>query len=309
MAHQGSKWCFTAEQLEDSPSRADDVTAAEENALREKTCGFIDKIGVELRLPKIPIATAQTFFHRFFARQSFKKHDRRIIAVTCLFLAAKVEDVPKKLRDTINAYHKIKCRAAGEQVVVDLDPEGEDYWTIKERILIYERIVLQTISFDLNVLHPYKMLLGMVKTIRKSKSFQSTTSSKEFAQVAWNFVNDSLRTSLCLQFKPEAIASAAIYLASRYLNQLMPEGGGTPDANPWYQEFKVELQAIQDISQRILDLYSASQRASQKFRPLMERIQKDKKKTAPSREPDKKHSRSSNDAAAAGPPVSKKPRK
>jgi hypothetical protein len=39
--------------------------------------------------------------------------------------------------------------------------------------------------------------------------------------------NFSLRTTLCLQFKPQLIASAAIYLASKYLKYELPEGKKT----------------------------------------------------------------------------------
>lgn len=34
-------------------------------------------------------------------------------------------------------------------------------------------------------------------------------------QMAWTFINDSFQTTLCLQWEPEIIAIAAIYLASK----------------------------------------------------------------------------------------------
>lgn len=52
----------------------------------------------------------------------------------------------------------------------------------KELILLGERVVLATLGFDLNVLHPYKPL---VEAIKKFKVAQNA-----LAQVAWNFVND-----------------------------------------------------------------------------------------------------------------------
>jgi hypothetical protein len=39
-----------------------------------------------------------------------------------------------------------------------------------------------------------------------------------FHQVAVNFVNDSFRTSLCLQFNPNQIALGAVFLATLYMN-------------------------------------------------------------------------------------------
>lgn len=58
----------------------------------------------------------------------------------------------------------------------------EVYEQQKELILLGERVVLATLGFDLNVLHPYKPL---VEAIKKFKVAQNA-----LAQVAWNFVND-----------------------------------------------------------------------------------------------------------------------
>lgn len=58
----------------------------------------------------------------------------------------------------------------------------EVYEQQKELILAGERVVLQTLGFDLNLHHPYKPL---VEAIKKFKVAQNA-----LAQVAWNFVND-----------------------------------------------------------------------------------------------------------------------
>lgn len=53
------------------------------------------------------VTTAQVLFHRFYVYQSFKQHDRFIIAVASLFLAAKVEESMfkyKHLQTIVKAY-------------------------------------------------------------------------------------------------------------------------------------------------------------------------------------------------------------
>ncbi|CAB4290712.1 unnamed protein product [Prunus armeniaca] len=52
----------------------------------------------------------------------------------------------------------------------------------KELILLGERVVLATLAFDLNVNHPYKLLVEAIKKFKVAHS--------ALAQVAWNFVND-----------------------------------------------------------------------------------------------------------------------
>lgn len=67
-------------------------------------------------------------------------------------------------------------------VVIQVLLLQEVYEQQKELILSGERVVLATLGFDLNLLHPYKPL---VEAIKKFKVAQNA-----LAQVAWNFVND-----------------------------------------------------------------------------------------------------------------------
>lgn len=48
-----------------------------------------------------------------------------------------------------------------------------------------ERILLQTIKFDLQLEHPYKFLLKYATLIKGEKS-----RLEKMVQMAWNFVND-----------------------------------------------------------------------------------------------------------------------
>ena len=50
-----------------------------------------------------PATTACLLFSRFFARHSFTRVDRWGVASSCLFLAAKVEEVHRKLKDIVVA--------------------------------------------------------------------------------------------------------------------------------------------------------------------------------------------------------------
>lgn len=59
----------------------------------------------------------------------------------------------------------------------------EVYEQQKELIVLGERVVLATLGFDLNVLHPYKPLVEAIKKFKVS-------TQNSLAQAAWNFVND-----------------------------------------------------------------------------------------------------------------------
>jgi cyclin T len=90
------------------PSLKAGMTAEEETTRRRKTCRFIEEAGRLLKLPRVAIATAVVFFHRFYAKHSFLEHDRFEVAVASIVLAAKTEEAPKKLNTVIDECLKLK---------------------------------------------------------------------------------------------------------------------------------------------------------------------------------------------------------
>jgi cyclin T len=162
---------FDVSQL---PSLKRGMSAEEESMKRRKTCRFIEEAGRVLKLPRVAISTAEVFFHRFYAKHSFQDHDRFEVAVAALVLAAKTEEAPKKLNTVIQECYKLKARgmqagrisqqpnADGSSPTptsssINLDPKGDEFLKLKERILLLERIILHTIGFELSIDHPYKV--------------------------------------------------------------------------------------------------------------------------------------------------------
>jgi len=205
-----------------------DAAREKEHTCRRLTCAFVQECGQKLRLPQLSIATAIVFFHRFYSRMSYEHYDRFTVATTCLFLASKVEETPKKLKDVVIESFKIHHN-------VDKAPEADskDFFELKEKILVCERILLQALGFDLTVEHAYRPLLGYVKSIK---------GTRDLAQVAWNFINDSLRTTISLQYAPRHLAAAATALAAKYFNTHTNSEfnlPGHPTGGKWFISFQV----------------------------------------------------------------------
>ena len=118
--------------------------------------------------------------HRFYMFHSFTKFHRNSIASCSLFLAAKVEEQPRKLEHVIRVSYM--CWNAGKPNIAPLDTKSEvrlmigciiDIPYILLQIYIYissqlqyflelvqelimnENIMLQTLGFDLAVDHPH----------------------------------------------------------------------------------------------------------------------------------------------------------
>ncbi|PWA97427.1 cyclin family protein [Artemisia annua] len=234
----GGRWYFSRKEIEEnSPSRPDGIDLKKETYLRKSYCTFLQDLGMRLKVPQVTIATAIIFCHRFFLRQSHAKNDRRTVATVCMFLAGKVEETPRPLKDVIIVSYEINNKKDPE--AIQRIKQKEVYEQQKELILLGERVVLATLGFDFNVLHPYKPLVEAIKRFKVAQN--------ALAQVAWNFVNDGLRTSLCLQFKPHHIAAGAIFLATKFLKVKLH--------HDWFKEFDVTPRQLEEVGNQLLELY------------------------------------------------------
>uniref|UniRef100_A0ACD6A3V4 Uncharacterized protein n=2 Tax=Avena sativa TaxID=4498 RepID=A0ACD6A3V4_AVESA len=239
----GASWYFSRKEMEEnSLSRRDGIDLKKESSLRKSYCTYLQELGVRLKVPPVTIATALVFCHRFFLRQSHARNDRMTIATVCMFLAGKVEETPRPLKDVVLISYEVIHKK--DPAAVARIKQKEVYEKQKELLLIGERVVLVTLDFDLNVHHPYKPLVQAIEKFNK-------VAQKALAQAAWSFVNDGLRTSLCLQFKPQHIAAGAIFLATKFLKVKLPADG----ENFWLQQFDVTPWQLEEVSNQMLELY------------------------------------------------------
>lgn len=240
--HSICNWYFTRQDIEEnSPSRKDGIDLRKETYLRKTYCTYLQEFGMKLKVPQVTIATAIVLCHRFYHRQSHLKNDRYTIATACMLTAGKVEEGPPAFKNIVFASYEIRNKK--NPAIIPRIKQKEVYEQQRDLIVLAERVLLSTLGFDMNVHHPYKPL---VEAIKKFKVAQNA-----LAQVAWNFVNDGLRTSLCLQYKPHHIAAGAIFLAAKFLKVKLPSDGEVV----WWQAFEVTPPQLEDISNQMLELY------------------------------------------------------
>ncbi|KAL6994583.1 Cyclin-T1-4 [Sarracenia purpurea var. burkii] len=157
----------------------------------------------------------------------------QIIAVVSMFLACKAEETPRWLSDVAVVAYKLMYKwdpSASRRI-----KQRDVYDKQKELIVNGERLLLSTIAFDLNIEHPYKPLVTALK--------RWDISNKKLAEVAWNFVNDWLRTTLSLQYKPHYIAAGSIFLAAKFQKVKLPKEKG----KAWWMEFDVSPKQLEGL--------------------------------------------------------------
>ncbi|XVE94657.1 hypothetical protein REPUB_Repub02eG0027600 [Reevesia pubescens] len=231
---------FSREEIENcSPSRKDGIDLGREEHLRKSYCSFIQDLGIKLKVPQVAIACAMMLCHRFYMRQSHAKNDWQTIATVSTFLACKIEETPRLLKDVI---------VVGYEIIYKQDPSAagrirqrEVFDKQKELIMIGERLLLATIAFDLDIQLPYKPLVSAVK---KLEIFPN------LLKVAWNFVNDWLRSNLCLQYKPHYIAAGSLCLAAKFQKVKLPMENG----KVWWLEFDISPKQLQEVTQQMVRL-------------------------------------------------------
>uniref|UniRef100_V5HXD6 Cyclin-K n=1 Tax=Ixodes ricinus TaxID=34613 RepID=V5HXD6_IXORI len=237
-------WYYNKKALRKTPSFLDGISVEKEQRYRREGARFIINVGTKMGLRYDTMATGVVYFHRFYMFHSFKTFPRFITACCCLFLAGKVEETPKKCKDIIKTARSFLT----EKQYLSF---GEDP---KEEVMTMERILLQTIKFDLQVSHPYGFLLKYAKCLKGDKG-----KLQKMVQMAWTFINDSLCTTLCLQWEPEVVAIALIYLAGKLSKfEVTDWVGRTSRHSRWWEVYveDISLELLEDICHQVLDLYS-----------------------------------------------------
>ncbi|XP_053604349.1 cyclin-K [Plodia interpunctella] len=250
-------WYYDKKDLQNTPSFRDAINNETENRYRKEGARFIIDTGSKMDLGYNTVATGVVYFHRFYMFHSFRTFPRYITACCCLFLAGKVEETPKKCKDII----KVAKSLLTEQKFATF---GDDP---KEEVMTLERILLQTIKFDLQVEHPYGYLLKYAKCLKGDKA-----KLQKMVQMAWTFVNDSLCTTLCLQWEPEVIAVALMFLAGKLSKfEVVDWNGRATKHTAWWDMFveDITMELLEDICHQVLDLYSPQTQPSGADSPPM----------------------------------------
>jgi protein BUR2 len=272
------QWIFSDEELLQTPSIVDGMPVEEEQTLRRKGTNFILQVGMMLKLPQTTLSTAAIFFNRYLMRNSLKARPgykplhhyvstvsfprveyvnnmlydlgHRIfltpwkqIAATALFLATKVEENCRKMRELVIACVRVALKDPNKLV----DEQTKDFWKWRDTILYSEDVVLESLCFDLSVEPPYQAMYNMLK-------YYGLEHNKTLRNSSWAFLSDTCLTQLCLLYNSRTIAAASLYAAARLVDIELPE----EDGKPWWEVQHVKIRDVRRACNLMVDMYEES---------------------------------------------------
>ncbi|XP_039253475.1 cyclin-C-like [Styela clava] len=229
-----NQWILTPQDL--TRERAADfkvLTEVEYNKVMIFYANVIQAIGEQLKLRQQVIATATVYFKRFYCRHPLRSCDPLLLAPTCIFLAAKVEEsgVVSNSR-LIAAVGSVIKNKFGHAFQMDYNYRITSVWEC-------EFFLLELMDCCLIVYHPYRPLLQYVSDIGHADLL---------LPVAWRIVNDTYRTDVILLYPPFQIALACLHIACVIQSQLEV-------ARQWFADLNVDMEKIIEITKIILQLY------------------------------------------------------
>ncbi|KAJ2666384.1 hypothetical protein IW148_000868 [Coemansia sp. RSA 1199] len=227
----------TPEQIAESPSQRQGMSADVEASMRSYACHLIQASGTILCLPQLVMATAQVLLQRFYYLASIQDFPLRGIVLGTLFLACKAEENPQTIRNIINVVDIVVKRDRGYPEVVT-DGYDSEYYELKNEMVIGEMQVLRRLAFNVQVELPYGLLANYLRSLE-------LTDQERVPQLAWNYVNDLLRTPVYVCFQPETIACGAIFLAARECSV------GLPTSPPWWAVFDANAEDVVQVAKAI----------------------------------------------------------
>ncbi|KAF1813043.1 cyclin-like protein, partial [Eremomyces bilateralis CBS 781.70] len=247
LAEKERQWIYAEEELLRTPSILDGMSLEEERIARFKGTNFITQVGIMLKLSQITISTASALLNRYLMRRSlvaksdYKPLHHYQIAGICLFIATKIEEQCRNIKEVVIAC----CRVALKNPNMIVDEQTKDYWRWRDTINLNEDKILDMLCFDVNIESPYRLLFDMLK-------YYNVAHEKQLRNAAWSFLNDSNLTQASLLFTARTIAAAALYCGAKHCGVDFADDGG---GRPWWEVQRVKLRDVRRACNYMADGY------------------------------------------------------
>ncbi|KAH8662987.1 cyclin-like protein [Tricladium varicosporioides] len=271
MAHDGSsQWLFTDAEILSTPSILHGYPPEQERCYRAKGSNFILQAAILLKLPQLTIATASTFFHRFYMRASMDQNKggyHHYVGLQCkppLAGPSVLPSIPWKLprsrsfaaKDPQTQLTSESCLQTIAGTALFLASKTEETCRKTREIVVACAKVAQKNSNlvideqskeywrwrDNILLYEEMMLEYLTFDLVLDSPYNllygflqrlHIEENKRLRNVAWSFLNDSCHTTICLAIPAKDIAIAAIYFGAKFNRDTISDD---ENGNPWWEQ-------------------------------------------------------------------------
>eukprot|EP00038_Savillea_parva_P012516 m.205155 g.205155 ORF g.205155 m.205155 type:complete len:298 (+) comp22820_c0_seq1:47-940(+) len=247
---QCAKWMLDEAVLEKSRQQDAAFLSSDNHvALTFLFSDVIRSLADVLRLRQQVVATATMYFKRFYLKHSWTSIHPFLMAQTCVYLAAKVEECgPISARTVVHRAAVDVLELPKFKSVRLLPPDRPKNFDLDE-IIDCEFFLVQAMDCCLIVFHPYRSLVEF--------AHKSGTTDR-LLPLAWNIVNDSCKSDLCFLYPPYLIALGSLQVASTVLKGTAGDGADQ-DFTRWFADSLVNVSTteVMEVVQALLDLYAS----------------------------------------------------
>ncbi|XP_065836523.1 cyclin-Q-like isoform X2 [Oscarella lobularis] len=204
-----------------------------------------------LKLSSVCTSTATTLYHRFFDAQSLNEYNPHLVAAACLYLASKIDELPRKVRDIVNVSYRCLHK---KEPPLDV---SDRYWKLRDSLVTCEFVVLRALGFRVAVDNPHQYLLHYLKLLSDWLNCD-VWKSTSLPALCWTLLNDSCHTQLCLQYTGEEVAVGILYMGLHCCRIEIPFTDGR---RAWWKVLcrSCDLETIQKIGQKLIDFYDSDE--------------------------------------------------
>lgn len=218
-------------------------------------------LGEYLKVRQQVIATACTYFKRFYLLYGFSAADPLLVIPAAIYLAGKSEEIGLLSNSRLVHGMQSHVRLKFPYVFTKLD-----YPYTMKHIQECEFFLIEIMDCCLIVFQPYRPLTEFIDKIRENGTVNGVAANNAAAlnpdkckllyDDAWRFINDSLKTDLCLIHPPSYIALSCLHLAS--ISRKI-------DLTQWFAELAFDLDILQEIDYIVMDMYQTWQQFDERI--------------------------------------------
>lgn len=210
---------------------------------------FIRRAARCLRVPHTVAAAATVLYHKFQANYACVDGEvdvgasppcvsATIVATSAVFLACKLLECPRKMRDVANVCLRLSDTDASLEI-------GEAYWAVRSVLARYELVLLRLTGFDDVPVQPHLLVANYAHVMGATHRVLVT---------ALAVLSDAYLTPMPATQPPHVVAAVALYVALSMCHADPVLVAAEVPAN-WWTAFGVSEHALASALAPVVELY------------------------------------------------------